>query len=83
VENTINCFPALLAAASQRLEFVLLDWFGNDWIHEILAEWQRKERGAAPGLVESTIIIYVFGSNWHFAFPKNDILSLSITVVYE
>ena len=54
---------ALLAAASQRLEFVLLEWFGNEWVQEILQEWQRRERGALPGLVESAIVIYIFGRN--------------------
>jgi len=52
---------ALLAAASQRVEFVILDWFGNDWMHEILREWERKERGAFPGVVETAIIIYIQG----------------------
>lgn len=51
----------MLAAASQRLEYVILEWFGNEWMHGILREWERKERGAFPGLVETAIIIYVQG----------------------
>ncbi|CAL8109852.1 unnamed protein product [Orchesella dallaii] len=57
-------FLTLLAAASQRVEFVILDFFGNDWMHEILEEWERKERGALPGVVETAIIIYIQGWIW-------------------
>lgn len=49
----------LLGAASQRIEFLLIEWFGTDWLKEILMEWKRKERGSFPGLVESAAMIYV------------------------
>lgn len=64
--DLFNCMQtciALLAAASQRIEYLILDWFGNDYMHEILREWVRKERGALPGLVETGIIIYVQGDH--------------------
>ncbi|XP_059479405.1 transient receptor potential protein-like [Neocloeon triangulifer] len=55
-------FLTLLCAASQRIEFLLLEWFGNDWMQSILAEWKRKERGSLPGLVESGCMLYVMGN---------------------
>lgn len=42
-------FQALLGAASQRVEFLLLEWFGTPWIHALLEEWKKHERGALPG----------------------------------
>ncbi len=50
----------LLALASQRLEYLLIEWFGPDWMQEILADWKRRERGALPGIVEFAVILYVF-----------------------
>lgn len=49
----------LLASASQRVEKLALEWFGTEWMRDLVKEWQRKERGSIPGLVESMIIIYV------------------------
>lgn len=49
----------LLALASQRAEFLAIEWFGPDWMKEILKEWIRKERGSIPGLIESFIILYI------------------------
>lgn len=51
----------LLALASQRIEYMLIEWFGNAWLRSILEEWKMKERGSLPGLVELGIIMYVFG----------------------
>ncbi|XP_065332028.1 transient receptor potential protein-like isoform X2 [Cloeon dipterum] len=55
-------FLTLLCAASQRIEFLLMEWFGNDWMQSILAEWKRKERGSLPGLVETGCMLYVMGN---------------------
>lgn len=55
-------FKALLCAASQRVEFLLLEWFGNSWIHELLEEWKIHERGALPGLAESACMIYIIST---------------------
>nr|AOR81465.1 transient receptor potential [Nilaparvata lugens] len=58
-------FLSLLGAASQRLEYLLIEWFGPDWLQEILFEWKRKERGSFPGLVESCVILYVMANIWN------------------
>ena len=50
----------LLALASQRLEYLVMEWFGPDWMQEILEDWKRRERGSLPGIVEFAVIIYVF-----------------------
>jgi transient receptor potential cation channel subfamily C len=55
---------ALLGAASQRVEFLLLEWFGNPWIQGILEEWKKHERGALPGLAESACMIYIIALIW-------------------
>lgn len=49
----------LLGGASQRVEVLALEWFGNEWMREIVAEWKRKERGAGPGLFECGVILYM------------------------
>lgn len=45
--------------ASQRIEYVLIELFGNEWMREILAGWKKRERGSIPGFVETGVIIYV------------------------
>lgn len=57
-----SSFKALLCAASQRVEFLLLEWFGNPWIHALLEEWKIHERGALPGLAESACMIYIISN---------------------
>lgn len=57
VSNTV-----LLALASQRLEYLVIEWFGPDWMQEILADWKRRERGALPGIVEFGVVFYVFSA---------------------
>ncbi|CAK9815628.1 Transient receptor potential protein [Anthophora quadrimaculata] len=52
-------FLMLLGMASQRIEYLVIELFGNAWMHEILAGWKRRERGCIPGFVESGVIIYV------------------------
>jgi transient receptor potential cation channel subfamily C len=53
----------LLGAASQRVEFLLMEWFGNEWMQEVLADWKRRERGSLPGIVESGVIIYIMSKD--------------------
>lgn len=64
-ESRLMRLQGLLAAASQRFEYELLDWLGelleSEYIRDLLEEWERKERGALPGVVESVIIVYVMG----------------------
>ncbi|KAG8312007.1 hypothetical protein J6590_031470 [Homalodisca vitripennis] len=61
------CFLSLLGGASQRIEFLAIEYLGTDWMKEILAEWKRKERGALPGLVESSVILFVISIIWNEA----------------
>ena len=49
----------LLGMASQRIEYLVIELFGNAWMREILAGWKRRERGCIPGFVESGVIIYI------------------------
>ncbi|KAK0091387.1 hypothetical protein PV326_003301 [Microctonus aethiopoides] len=52
-------FLMLLGMASQRVEYLAIELFGNAWMREILAGWKRRERGSIPGFVECGVIIYV------------------------
>ncbi|XP_011630949.1 transient receptor potential protein-like [Pogonomyrmex barbatus] len=52
-------FLMLLGMASQRVEYLLIELFGNEWMREILAGWKKRERGCIPGFVETGVIIYV------------------------
>ncbi|KAL0852615.1 hypothetical protein ABMA27_016897 [Loxostege sticticalis] len=52
-------FLMLLGMASQRIEYLVIELFGNAWMREILAGWKRRERGCIPGFVESGVIIYI------------------------
>jgi len=54
-----NVFVVLLGAASQRVEILVLEWFGNEWVQEMVKEWKRRERGALFGLAECGVIVYV------------------------
>lgn len=62
--NDFFSSPALLGAASQRVEFLLLEWFGNEWIHSLLEEWKKHERGALPGIAEAACMIYIVSLIW-------------------
>jgi len=57
-------FLSLLALASQRIEYVLIEWFGPDWLVDMMEEWKIKERGSIPGPVELFIMMYVCGNIW-------------------
>ncbi|XP_012217873.1 transient receptor potential protein isoform X2 [Linepithema humile] len=52
-------FLMLLGMASQRIEYLLIELFGNEWMREILAGWKKHERGCIPGFVETGVVIYV------------------------
>ncbi|XP_035742149.1 transient receptor potential protein-like isoform X2 [Vespa mandarinia] len=56
-------FLMLLGMASQRIEYLAIELFGNVWMREILAGWKRRERGCIPGFVESGVIIYVISKS--------------------
>ncbi|XP_050498132.1 transient receptor potential protein-like isoform X2 [Diabrotica virgifera virgifera] len=57
-------FLTLLGAASQRVEILFLEWFGTDWVQDIVKEWKRKERGAFFGIAECGVILYVVSLIW-------------------
>ncbi|KAI4463488.1 transient receptor potential channel [Holotrichia oblita] len=57
-------FLMLLGAASQRVEILVLEWFGTESVQEMVREWKRKERGAGPGLAECGVILYVASLIW-------------------
>ncbi|XP_071452842.1 transient receptor potential protein-like [Hetaerina americana] len=57
-------FLMLLGAASQRAEYLVIEWFGPAWMQVILEDWKRRERGSLPGLVEFCVMTYVFGILW-------------------
>uniref|UniRef100_A0AAG5DVM5 Transient receptor ion channel domain-containing protein n=1 Tax=Anopheles atroparvus TaxID=41427 RepID=A0AAG5DVM5_ANOAO len=58
-------FLMLLGGASQRVEYLVIEWFGPDWAQDILAEWKRKERGSLPGMFECLVILYIISLIWH------------------
>ncbi|XP_058443058.1 transient receptor potential protein [Malaya genurostris] len=58
-------FLMLLGGASQRVEYLAIEWFGPDWMQDILKEWKRKERGSLPGLFECMVILYIISLIWH------------------
>lgn len=53
----------LLGAASQRIEYLALEFIGTPWLLEVLADWKRHERGAFPGPVECSIMFYIISKN--------------------
>lgn len=57
----------LLGAASQRVEFLVLEIIGHPWLLSILDDWKRHERGALPGFVEFGVIIYIISKNSIFS----------------
>lgn len=52
----------LLGAASQRIEYLALEFIGTPWMLEILADWKRHERGALPGPTECSIMFYIIST---------------------
>ena len=63
----------LLGAASQRIEYLALEFIGTPWMLEILADWKKHERGAFPGPTECSIILYII-SEFILYVIFNDIL---------
>lgn len=49
----------LLGMASQRVEILVLEFFGTPWMQDIVEGWKRKERGAGPGFAECGVILYM------------------------
>ncbi|XP_013171664.1 PREDICTED: transient receptor potential protein [Papilio xuthus] len=57
-------FLSLLSLASQRAEYLVLEWSGIRWLQELVAHWKAHERGALPGLIEFTVIIFIASLIW-------------------
>lgn len=49
----------LLGAASQRIEYLALEFIGLPWMLEILADWKEHERGSIPGPTECCIMLFI------------------------
>lgn len=63
-------FIVLLSLASQRAEYLVLEWSGISWLQELVEFWKARERGSLPGLIESTVILFIaskFGF-WHVSY---------------
>lgn len=52
----------LLGAASQRIEVILTEMFGNEWMRKFIEKWKKEERGAVLGFAEWGVVIF-FTSN--------------------
>ncbi|XP_063831875.1 transient receptor potential protein isoform X1 [Ostrinia nubilalis] len=57
-------FLMLLSLASQRAEYLVLEWSGIRWLQELVEHWKEHERGSLPGLIEFTVIIYIASLIW-------------------
>ncbi|KAF2891440.1 hypothetical protein ILUMI_14733 [Ignelater luminosus] len=57
-------FLTFVSMASQRLEIVILELIGTDWLKEKVNEWKKKERGAFFGFAESIVILFVSSLVW-------------------
>ncbi|XP_046971020.1 transient receptor potential protein [Vanessa cardui] len=57
-------FLMLLSLASQRAEYLVLEWSGISWLQELVEFWKSRERGSLPGLIESTVIIFIASLVW-------------------
>ncbi|XP_041969078.1 transient receptor potential protein isoform X2 [Aricia agestis] len=57
-------FLMLLSLASQRAEYLVLEYSGISWLQELVEFWKQRERGSLPGLIEFTIIIYIASLIW-------------------
>ncbi|CAG9782512.1 unnamed protein product [Diatraea saccharalis] len=54
----------LLSLASQRAEYLVLEWSGIRWLQELVEHWKEHERGSLPGLIEFTVIVYIASLIW-------------------
>lgn len=63
----VRLFTVLLGAASQRIEYLALEFIGTPWMLEILEDWKKHERGSIPGPTELSIMFFVI-SRWKYAY---------------
>ncbi|CAF4762491.1 unnamed protein product [Pieris macdunnoughi] len=57
-------FLSLLSLASQRAEFLVLEYSGISWLQELVEYWKAHERGSLPGLIEFCVIVYIASLIW-------------------
>ncbi|XP_037292191.1 transient receptor potential protein [Manduca sexta] len=57
-------FLSLLSLASQRAEYVVLEWLGIRWLQDLVDYWKEHERGSLPGPIEFSVIIYIASLIW-------------------
>ncbi|KAM3966006.1 transient receptor potential [Aphomia sociella] len=57
-------FLTLLSLASQRAEYLILEWSGIRWLQQLVEYWKEHERGSLPGPIEFTVIIYIASLIW-------------------
>lgn len=61
----------LLGAASQRIEYLALEFIGLPWMLEILADWKEHERGSIPGPTECCIIMFIISESINVRHDTN------------
>ena len=58
-------FLMLLSLASQRIEYLIVELVGtlldDDDLFDLVKEWEKKERGSLPSIVETVIILWQVG----------------------
>lgn len=59
IKRSICLITVLLGAASQRIEYLALEFIGTPWLLEILDDWRKHERGSIPGPTECCIMIFI------------------------
>nr|XP_021196624.2 transient receptor potential protein [Helicoverpa armigera] len=57
-------FLTLLSLASQRADYLVLEWSGITWLKELVEYWKEHERGSLPSLIEFGVIIYIASLIW-------------------
>lgn len=59
IKRSICLITVLLGAASQRIEYLALEFIGTPWLLDILDDWRKHERGSIPGPTECCIMIFI------------------------
>ncbi|KAH9643810.1 hypothetical protein HF086_002308 [Spodoptera exigua] len=57
-------FLTLLSLASQRADYLVLEWSGITWLQELVDHWKERERGSLPSIIEFSVIIYIASLIW-------------------
>ncbi|XP_075982194.1 transient receptor potential isoform X1 [Anticarsia gemmatalis] len=57
-------FLTLLSLASQRADYLVLEWSGITWLQDLVDYWKERERGSLPSIIEFSVIIYIASLIW-------------------